>query len=315
MTTAWVIGSGGLIGRSLVRELDSRGIAVYRPPVARWAWDQEGTFRLQVATAVDGFVDWARRHGSWSIYWAAGTSSMSSSEAFLSMESRLVGTLVNAVASNAPLMATRGAFALVSSAGGVYSGARTPLISEETPPAPTNPYGAGKLHQEDLLVHPALIAAGCRTLLARVSTVYGPFQAKGRRQGLISHIARCIVRRQPAAIFVPLDTIRDYIYADDAARVLVESLQACRESDCPTIKIVASERPATVADIIGTFQRVSHRALRFTTQTSPASSLYVWRSRFRSVVFPELARLSSTPLLVGVERVLRAAQAEVAMCA
>lgn len=42
-------------------------------------------------------------------------------------------------------------------------------------------------------------------LIARISMFYGPGQAKDKQQGLLAHIARCILRNQPIQIYVPYD--------------------------------------------------------------------------------------------------------------
>ena len=62
-----------------------------------------------------------------------------------------------------------------------------------------------------------LAHASATALVARLSTLYGPGQSRGKPQGLIAHIARGVVRNQPVRIYVPLDTVRDYLAADDAA--------------------------------------------------------------------------------------------------
>ena len=115
------------------------------------------------------------------------------------------------------LISAPGAIAFASSAGGIYAGAKDAVITEHTPPAPTTAYAREKLVQEDLIQ--AFVLANQRTaaLLARVSTIYGPGQATGKQQGLLTHIARRILRNQPIQIYVPYDTIRDYIAVDDAA--------------------------------------------------------------------------------------------------
>ena len=55
-------------------------------------------------------------------------------------------------------------------------------------------------------------------MIGRFSNLYGPGQNLGKLQGLISRLALSAVTRQPINIFVPLDTIRDYVYVDDAAQ-------------------------------------------------------------------------------------------------
>jgi UDP-glucose 4-epimerase len=311
MKAAWVVGGGGLIGKSLVSALRARGCYLFVPPFASWAWQDEESFNKQVKDAVKSFARFADACGSWSIYWAAGVSGMSSSEQVLTAESRRLEIFIKEVTECSSLLALPGAVALVSSAGGIYAGSRSAVVNEQTPEAPTTAYGVGKLRQESLLRQGTLASAGCRTLVARVSTVYGPAQAGGLRQGLISHLARCVVMNKPAKIFVPLDTVRDYVYADDAAQVIMRSLEACAEPGSRTMKIVASERPTTIADIMATFCRLSRRALRFTTGLSASSGLYDWRSRFRSMVLPEQSRLATTTLLLGASQVLQAQRAAV----
>jgi UDP-glucose 4-epimerase len=312
MTGAWVVGSGGLIGGSLLKQLEFDGIPTYRPPFGRWLWHDERQFAGQIAIAIDAFARWAAGLNRWSIYWSAGASGMSSPATTLAVETRHLAALVEGIAGCRQLLAMNGAFALVSSAGGIYAGSRMPLISEATPVAPTTPYGLAKLDQEALLSHPALQGAGCKTLLARVSTVYGPSQATGGRQGLISHLARCAVTGEPARVFVPLDTVRDYVLAEDVARMIISSLDCCQADTAPTVKIVASGNPSTVADILGTFRRLSRKALRYTTGLVAASSLYEWRSRFRSIVMSEQPLVANTPLLLGVAKTLTAARKAVA---
>ena len=45
-------------------------------------------------------------------------------------------------------------------------------------------------------------------------------------QGLLTHIARCIIGNRPIQIYVPLDTVRDDIAADDAAAIMVAGVRA-----------------------------------------------------------------------------------------
>ena len=308
MTGAWVVGSGGLIGGSLLKQLERDGIPLYRPAFGRWSWHDERQLAEQVSVAIDGFSRWTVGLSGWSIYWSAGVSGMSSPATTLARETRHLAALVEGIAGCEQLLSMSGALALVSSAGGVYAGSRMPLISEETPVAPISPYGFAKLEQEALLSNPALQAAGCKRLLARVSTVYGPSQATGGRQGLISQLARCAVTGVPARVFVPLDTVRDYVLAEDVARVIVGSVNCCQPGVAPTVKIVASESPSTVAEILGLFRRLSRRALRYTTGVVAASDLYHWRSRFRSAVMLEQSHVANTPLPLGVAKALTAAR-------
>lgn len=309
MTAAWVVGAGGLLGRSIVNELRAAGTDVYTPPMPL-AWDDGRTLERQLAEAIDGFASRAVAAGSWEIHWAAGVSGMASPEPALATETRRLEMLLDRVAGRTGLAPERGAFSLASTAGGIYAGSSAATVDESTPPAPTTAYAHGKLRQEESVRRSALAAAGCPILLARISTLYGPGQASGKRQGLIAHVARSVLVNRPVQVFVPLDTVRDYVHCRDAARIILASLRS--RPRVPTVRIVASERPTTVAEILGLFRRVSRKRLLFTTAVAPTSGLYARRVRFRSRVMPEHSRLATTPLLVGISQVLQAERSTMA---
>ena len=50
---------------------------------------------------------------------------------------------------------------------------------------------------------------------------YGSGQNVQKQQGLVSAACLSLLKKRPLEIFVPLDTIRNYLYVEDAARVIV----------------------------------------------------------------------------------------------
>jgi len=97
--------------------------------------------------------------------------------------------------------------------------------------------------------------------IGRVSNLYGPGQDLGKLQGLISRLALASVTRQPINIFVPLDTIRDYIYVDDAAKAilnLVRGASFARGDGC-TIEVIASGQATTVGYLLQTMNHITKR--------------------------------------------------------
>ncbi len=303
MTIAWVLGSGGLLGSALCRALRSDGTELFSP-VHRLRWDSEPVLAPQLATAVQSLAARAVAAGRWEIYWAAGASTMGSSEVALAPETRTLSILLHLVESEPRLMSTLGAVAFASSAGAIYSGSLDDIISERTSPAPTTAYAREKLRQEDLVRSFAHANSRMAALLGRLSTVYGPGQSVGKQQGLLAHIARSILRNQPVQIYVPLDTIRDYIASDDAAAAMVAALRQASESPCVLTKIIASEQPATIAEIISIFKRISRRAPRIITGVSGLSGIYPRRVQFQSVATREGTRPPRTSLLVGIAQVM-----------
>jgi UDP-glucose 4-epimerase len=310
MRAAWVVGSGGLLGRALVRELCDAGTAVFCQPEP-FAWLEADRVPGQMAAAVDAFARWAAGACEVEIFWAAGVGAMGSTEAAMAAENRCLEVLVDRFTKQPCLAAQRPAFALASSAGGIYAGSADAIIDESTSPMPTTPYARAKVQQEEL-VRRSLGTAGSAVLVARFSTLYGPGQASGKRQGLIAHVARSVLRSRPVRIYVPLDTIRDYVYSADAARIMIASLRSMRCGDEPVMKIVASEAPTTIVEIVDTCRRISRRRLLFTIATDTLGDLYVQRARYRSRVFPEHKRLVTTTLAQGFARVLAAERERIA---
>lgn len=313
MTIAWVLGSTGLLGSALCRELRRKGLTLFSL-TERLRWGQENELVSQLATAVHAFAGLAAAEERWEVYWAAGVGTMSSSVGDLALETRTLALLLRFIQSDPVLTAVPGALAFASSAGAIYAGSRDEIISEKTAPAPTTAYAHEKLRQEDLVNSFALAAAHTTALLARIATIYGPGQSTGKQQGLLAHIARCTVRNRPIQIYVPFDTIRDYIAVDDAAATMVAGLRATNERQPVITKIVASEHPTTIAEIISIFKRITRRAPKIVTSANRLSSLYSRRVQFQSVVLPECAPRSKTSLLIGIAQVMAAERAAFARC-
>jgi UDP-glucose 4-epimerase len=308
MTIAWVIGSHGLLGSAIVRALQLHGTTIFSP-VQRMAWALEAELDRQLAASVLAFADCVHSADSWEVYWAAGVGTMGSSESDLSVETRVLEALLRLVKANPVLKARPGSFAFSSSAGAIYAGSRVDVIDETVLVAPTTPYARAKLAQEDLVRTFAFDSGRARVLLARISTIYGPGQATGKQQGLLAHIARCIVRNRPIQIYVPFDTIRDYICVTDAAASMVANLRAIDERSGVLIKIIAAEQPTTIAEIVSIFKKLARRAPRVVTSASKLGSLYSRRVQFHSVEGLDVRLPCRTTLMIGISQVLSAERA------
>ena len=302
MTLCWVIGGGGLLGSALLRRL-RREAQIYQPD-ERFTWADAPRLLEQLSSALLAFAARVRDQGAWEIYWAAGIGTMGSSAAELANETLAWQELLGLIKTNDVLGAFPGRIALASSAGAIYAGLQVDVIDETCTEAPTTPYAQAKLEQERLLRNLSTHGRPVATFTARISTLYGPGQASGKRQGLITHMARSIVRNRPIQIFVPFDTVRDYITADDAAAVIVDVLRS-RSGPGGVMGIVASERPTSIAEIVATFHRVARRPPLIATSASKLSALYLRRVQYRSsLTLPR--RTSLTGLPIGVAQVLAA---------
>ena len=304
MTAAWVIGANGLLGSALQRTFHREGARSFVQP-ERFSWHEQAVLDEQLLAAVKAFAEFAG-DDKWQIYWAAGIGTMSSKLEELATETETLSKILKLIESEPVLMASGGCIVFSSSAGAIYAGASDDIITEDTAVAPTTDYATEKLQQEKLLSKFANNHNRVTVLLARISTLYGAGQANGKRQGLLAHIARCLLRNQSVHIYVPFDTIRDYIASDDAACAIVAATHALMGNPGVFTKIIASEQPTTIAEIISVFKRVARRKPRVVSSASKLSSLYTRRVQFQSINVPNDERMQKTSLLVGISQVMEA---------
>jgi UDP-glucose 4-epimerase len=208
------------------------------------------------------------------------------------------------MAADKRITTVRGCFVLASSAGAIYAGSRAETIDESTPVAPTTAYARAKLTQESLVAHFASRQLKVAALLARISTLYGLGQSAGKQQGFISMVARRMLRKQPVHVYVPFDTVRDYIIADDAAALVIATASSLAAAEGVFTRIIASEHPTTIAEIVATFKRIVRRAPGIIMSANPLSSLYARRIQFRSHWTAKIPIPRRTSLHVGVSRVI-----------
>lgn len=305
MTLVWVIGSGGLLGSQVAAELASRrtDAVAWVPAGPRVPWADPAAARAHLAERVRAFARAVAENGqrSFAVVWAAGAGVVGTSADALEREIETLSAFVDALAGEATLRETRGAFVIASSAGGVYGACPARPICDDSPCEPVSDYGRAKLRSERVAVElggrmPALSVA-----VLRFSNLYGPGQNLSKPQGLISHLSRCILHGKPAQIYVPLDTIRDYLFASDAAReVLLDVQEATRGAPTTATRIVAHGTPASIARIIGIFRRLVRRSPRFICAPKAASRLQPSVLAFRPAVVPGRPALPRTDLEIGV---------------
>ncbi len=241
------------------------------------------------------------RNDDWSIIWAAGSGVIGSAPEKLATETDILSHLVTRLRETQP--AGRGAFFLSSSAGGVYAGSTHPPFSELTKPKPLSPYGETKLAQEDILR--ATIGGRTPLVIGRFANLAGPGQNLKKQQGLVSQLCRAAVTRQSLNVFVPMETLRDYLYVDDAAvmvRKLVENAVQ-RQPSTPVLRNISSRRPVSVCMVIRTVQQVAHRAVRIALGTSPSTRYHVRDLRLCTHFPHDFQGMSITPLPLIVKRV------------
>lgn len=253
----------------------------------------------QVRRAADRFVDECAG-APWSVAWCAGAGVSGATGEQLMAETETLAALLDALPADG-----MGRFFLSSSAGGIYAGSGDLPITEESLASPLSGgaygYGENKLRQETL-VGEWVASTGNAAAVGRIANLYGPGQSLTKGQGLITTVAYLTLLRRPVPVFVSLDTLRDYIYSGDCARLAVEMLQSDRMlPGTMTTKILCSGTTRSVGEVLAEVGRVVGRTPGFAQGATSASRLQGRALRFRSTVWSDLDDIAFTPLPHGID--------------
>lgn len=290
----WIVGRGGLFGRALSRVTSTEFVGL---PVQ---WQDHAAAVRVLDFDLKRFIH-AAGSGEWSIIWAAGSGVVGSTVDKLAAETRLLTEVITRLRDLKP--EGRGALFFTSSAGGVYAGSAHPPFSESTIPCPLSPYGEEKLAQEQMLI--SMLEGSMPLVIGRVANLVGPGQDLVKQQGLVSQMCQAAVTRRSVNVFVPMETLRDYLCTDDAA-AMVRALvfEAVRNQPLtPMLRNISSQRPMSICSVLRTVEQVGHRTVRIALGTSPSSKYHVRDLRLRTQFQGELQGIPITPFPVVVKRV------------
>jgi UDP-glucose 4-epimerase len=299
-TTAWVVGGRGLLGRAVTAAIERRPgwRALKADPLP---WSDISAAPSHAADRLRDLQNAARRTDDrWAVIWAAGSGVTSSSEASLELELEQLHRILAAFG-DAVTDAERGGILYASSAGGVYAGSPDPPpFTERSTARAIAPYGRLKLAAEKA-VRGFAEDAGIRSIAGRISNLYGPGQNLEKMQGLISQLAKAQFSTTPASVYVSLDTIRDYLFVDDCAELVLDCLDRLATGEERHVtKILASGEGSTISVLIGQLRRLAKAAPHVMLGESAAARFQAHDLRLRSVVWPELDRRPLTPLPAGM---------------
>ena len=299
---SWVIGSSGLLGRHVTASLRRQGNQVL---TTRVPWHDPERARAALVSGIGALAE-AAEGGRWNVAWCAGAGVVSTPESTLLAEATLFEAFLDDLAGS-PLSVRDGAVFLASSAGGVYAGSssRAPF-TESSPVGPLVAYGRVKMRME-AAVQAFAEGTGAAALVARIANLYGPGQDLAKPQGLISQLCRTQVTGEPLVVYVPVDTMRDYVYADDCGNLIATGLAGLRRQveglDSRTVvKIVASGQCTTIGYLISETSRQYKKRPRVVVKAPREGSGQVVDLRLRSTVWTDLDSHLRTPLSIGIAR-------------
>ena len=252
----------GLLGRGVGATLESRGDAV-RTVSVPWGRHHDAVQALLVAADAA-----AQTTPNWRLAWCAGAGVIGSSPAELDAEVECFEEFIRRMP-HAPAAAF-----IASSAGGVYAGSPDdPPYTEASTAAAASPYGHAKLRIEAAIS--PITAKGARVCIGRIANLYGPGQNLGKPQGLVSQLCLTHLSRQPLGVYVTLDSLRDYVFVDDAAGMVAACLTrvAAEPAGTVVVKIIASGQSRSVGAIIGESTRAFRRRPLLTTPFSGTTQI------------------------------------------
>lgn len=292
----WIIGRG-LLGRAVERTRPDETFRVAVP------WADPGGSLDTLREAIDTFASGDR---PLEVYWCAGRGVTSTPREQLDVEASVFEGFLDGFRTQPADVRSRLAFFLASSVGGAYAGSPAPPFTESTPVAPLSAYGETKLRMESAL-REATGDGGWRSLIGRITNIYGAGQDLSKPQGLISALVKGHLSGQPTSVYVPLDTLRDYIYEDDCAAVIdagVRRLDAEPEGRTIT-KLVGAMRAVSIGALLSELTRIRrHRGpIVLGGGDAHGQSLDL---RIRSEVWTDLDGLVRTTLPEGLSRVYQA---------
>tara|TARA_R100000365_G_scaffold1617_1_gene5482 strand:- start:24022 stop:24945 length:924 start_codon:yes stop_codon:yes gene_type:complete len=298
MTSArrWIIGRG-LLGRAVER---SRPDEVHTADLP-WA-DPHRT----VEAARRSLHEFASTSQRLEIYWCAGRGVTSTPRGELEVEASVFERVLDVVSEQPDEVRSRLSFFLASSVGGAFAGSDAPPFSESTPVAPLSAYGEIKLRMERALRH-ATADGGWRSLVGRITNLYGAGQDLSKAQGLISALVKGHLSGQPTSVYVPLDTLRDYIYEDDCAAVVSAGVQrvAGELPGTTVLKLIGAMRAVSIGALLSELARIRRRRGPIVLGSGDARGQAL-DLRIRSEVWVDLDGLVRTTLPEGLNRVYQA---------
>ena len=286
----WVIGAGGLFGSALTRASDH----AFLGPQIPWRDPDAALKTLQHTLS-----DFAQCAGDrWCIAWAAGHATTSSEQAEAGRELDLFRRFTSHLNDQAPH--GRGVLLLTSSAGGIYAGSSEPPFTSNSEPSPLGTYGQLKLAQERSAWE---ILTDIPVATIRLSNLYGPGQDLGKLQGVISRLALAAVTREPITMFVPLDTVRDYVFTDDAAVRALHWAEMSLDRQESLTRVVGSGQPETLAHVITLMNNITRVRIPIASGVHESAHAQARDLRLSPDTDAVIERMPLTPMPVGMKRV------------
>jgi UDP-glucose 4-epimerase len=170
---------------------------------------------------------------------------------------------------------------------------------EDDPTVPISSYGALHLACEQE-IEAARVEHGLRSRILRCATVYGEYQRPDRGQGAIATFLSRIERDLPIDLYGDGSTIRDYVYAGDAARALIALLAV---NGGPPVVNIGAGRGTSLLEVLRLAEEEVGREARVVNHGE--REFEVHQIVLDTTALHELVEIEMTPLREGIARTHR----------
>lgn len=137
------------------------------------------------------------------------------------------------------------------SSGGTIYGKKYGLLTEQSLPCPFTPYAIGKLTIEYLLNY-LKEKTGINNDIYRIANVYGIDKNIKSGQGVIPIWINSILRKEKIYVY-GCDSVRDYVYVEDVAKLMSYSIRTLSTSELFNI---GTGRGVTSLELLNIFRKV-----------------------------------------------------------
>ncbi len=297
---ALIVGSGGLIGRSIAAHLERRmSIGSVRRIRIDWAGAPDVISQRTARAIRDGF-DAVSVSTPWSLIWAAGQARVGATSEEADHEVASFRAALEAIDRWTEQRTARGQIFFLSSAGGLQASMQRNSIEPRQ-----EPYAKAKQAQEELLAKFSE-RTGHAAHAIRVTNAYGPGQTHRPAKGVIQALCVCVLTGRPFTKYAASSPRRNYIYVEDvglhvAALVTDEDLQRAPQY---SIRLVAGPSSHTTEELVELVQQIAGRDL--TVRLAEDEQLQqLHRGDMHIGRFVPAPLPGSTPIQYGIEQVLK----------
>jgi len=136
-------------------------------------------------------------------------------------------------------------------------------VDEQFPLDPVSPYGCSKCAGDEYILD-YYRTYGLRTVVLRMSCIYGPRQFGTEDQGWVAHFIISTMKRRPLTIYGDGKQVRDILYVDDLLKALILAAREIKKTKGQAYNIGGgSKNTISLLEFISKLESLVKRKIKF----------------------------------------------------